>query len=37
MSSGNDFGRYFEIALMAVLALAALAGIVRFIILAKVF
>lgn len=37
MSFRNNLAQYFEMALMAVLALAALAGIVRFVILAKIF
>jgi hypothetical protein len=37
MSFLNNISRYVEIAIISVLALAALAGIVRFIILADIF
>jgi len=37
MSRLNDVYKYIEIAIVAVLALAALAGIIRFIVLADVF
>lgn len=37
MSFLNNVYKYIEIAIVAVLALAALAGIIRFIILADVF
>jgi hypothetical protein len=37
MSFVNNMTRYVEIAIIGVLALAALAGIIRFIVLANVF
>jgi hypothetical protein len=37
MSFLNNISRYFEIAIICVLALAALAGIIRFIVLADIF
>jgi hypothetical protein len=37
MSKFKDLGQYVEVAIIGVLAVAALAGIVRFIILADVF
>ena len=37
MSKFKDLGQYVEIAIIGVLAIAALAGISRFIILADVF
>jgi hypothetical protein len=37
MSKFKDLGQYVEIAIIGVLAIAALAGIIRFIILADVF
>jgi hypothetical protein len=37
MSKFKDLGQYVEVAIIGVLAIAALAGIIRFIILADVF
>jgi len=37
MSRFKDLGQYVEVAIIGVLAIAALAGIIRFIILADVF
>jgi hypothetical protein len=37
MSKFKDLGQYVELAIIGVLAVAALAGIIRFIILADVF
>jgi hypothetical protein len=37
MTKSSNFGRYIEIGIIAVLAIAALAGIIRFIILAEIF
>jgi hypothetical protein len=37
MSFVNNLTRYVEIGIIAVLALAALAGIIRFIVLADIF
>jgi hypothetical protein len=37
MSFFNNLSRYIEVGILAVLALAALAGIIRFIILANIF
>jgi hypothetical protein len=37
MSFVNNLTRYMEIGIIAVLALAALAGIIRFIVLADIF
>jgi hypothetical protein len=37
MSFVNNLARYMEIGIIAVLALAALAGIIRFIVLADIF
>ena len=37
MSKSGNIGRYIEISIIAILAVAALAGIIRFIILAEIF
>lgn len=37
MSKSGNLGRYIEVGIIAVLAIAALAGIIRFIILAEIF
>jgi hypothetical protein len=37
MAKSRDIGSYIEIAIIAILAIAALAGIIRFIILAEIF
>jgi hypothetical protein len=37
MTKSSNFGRYIELAIIAVIAVAALAGIIRFIILAEIF
>jgi hypothetical protein len=37
MAKSRDIGSYIEIGIIAILAIAALAGIIRFIILAEIF
>jgi len=37
MTKENNIGRHIEVGIIAILAVAALAGIIRFIILAKIF
>lgn len=37
MTKSNNIGRYIEMGIITVLGLAALAGIIRFIILAEIF
>lgn len=37
MTKVNNIGSYIEIAIISILAVAALAGIIRFIILAEIF
>ena len=37
MSKASNIGRYIETGIIPILAIAALAGIIRFIILAKIF
>lgn len=37
MAKSGNIGRYIEVTIIAVLAVAALAGIIRFIILAEIF
>jgi hypothetical protein len=37
MAKSGNIGRYIELGIIAVLAVAALAGIIRFIILAEIF
>lgn len=37
MTKDSNIGRFIEIGIITILAVAALAGIIRFIILAKIF
>ncbi len=37
MSKASNIGRYIEVGIIAILAIAALSGIIRFIILAEIF